>query len=250
MKLQIMSDLHFEFFSGKHKEFVNSLPIVGDVLIVAGDVVNRSRLLVEALDCLAKRFPNVLYVPGNHDYWGEMAVSVGGLFEHVEECNDNLVVLRNQIESSGQWSSDLRMPSPVLRGTTLWFSKTGNTEQMAYCWSDFNAIKEKRTWIYNQNKLAKVFLNDCHPGDIVVTHHLPSYRSVPARFKGEIANCFFVCDMEQLILEKKPKLWIHGHTHDSCDYTLGETRIVCNPLGYYGTSDQNKKFDPGLVIEV
>jgi hypothetical protein len=28
-----------------------------------------------------------------------------------------------------------------------------------------------------------------------------------------------------------PKLWMHGHTHDRCDYMLGETRVVVNPLG-------------------
>jgi len=30
------------------------------------------------------------------------------------------------------------------------------------------------------------------------------------------------------------KLWIHGHTHESFDYMVGDTRIVCNPRGYIG----------------
>ena len=25
------------------------------------------------------------------------------------------------------------------------------------------------------------------------------------------------------------KLWIHGHSHDRCDYQLGKTRVVANP---------------------
>jgi hypothetical protein len=27
-------------------------------------------------------------------------------------------------------------------------------------------------------------------------------------------------------------LWIHGHTHTAFDYTVGNTRVVCNPRGY------------------
>jgi Icc-related predicted phosphoesterase len=48
-------------------------------------------------------------------------------------------------------------------------------------------------------------------------------------------NRFFVNDMSDRINAKKPKLWVHGHTHDSCDYIAGErTRVVCNPKGYPG----------------
>ena len=45
-------------------------------------------------------------------------------------------------------------------------------------------------------------------------------------------NRFFVSDETPLILDKKPRLWVHGHTHLTCDYMLGETRVVCNPHGY------------------
>ena len=30
------------------------------------------------------------------------------------------------------------------------------------------------------------------------------------------------------------ELWVHGHTHDSTDYQLGRTMVLCNPLGYAG----------------
>jgi hypothetical protein len=46
-------------------------------------------------------------------------------------------------------------------------------------------------------------------------------------------------------------LWVHGHTHDSFDYVVNGTRVVCNPRGYaqYGVNE-NPRFDPGFVIDI
>ena len=44
-------------------------------------------------------------------------------------------------------------------------------------------------------------------------------------------------------------LWVHGHTHDSADYTIGATRVLCNPRGYSGV-ELNPRFDPNLLVEV
>lgn len=94
-------------------------------------------------------------------------------------------------------------------------------------------IKDFRNQVYKKNTESIEFLKrELLSGDIVLTHHLPSYRSVPQRYKTSPLNGFFVCDLEGLILERKPSLWVHGHTHDSLDYHLGNTRIVCNPYGY------------------
>ncbi len=53
--------------------------------------------------------------------------------------------------------------------------------------------------------------------------------------------------VSQIIEEQQPALWVHGHTHDSCDYHVGATRVVCNPKGY---EYENKAFDPELVVRV
>ncbi len=47
------------------------------------------------------------------------------------------------------------------------------------------------------------------------------------------------------------QLWIHGHTHDSFDYLVNGTRIVCNPRGYARDGvNENPRFDPNLLIDV
>jgi Icc-related predicted phosphoesterase len=63
-------------------------------------------------------------------------------------------------------------------------------------------------------------------------------------------NAFFVCDMTAHISERQPKLWIHGHSHDRCDYLLGTTRVVANPLGYPSEPRSLEAFDPAFQIEV
>lgn len=46
-------------------------------------------------------------------------------------------------------------------------------------------------------------------------------------------------------------LWIHGHTHDSFDYTVEGTRVLCNPRGYAKNGvNENTSFHAGLVVQV
>ncbi|HUF20668.1 MAG TPA: metallophosphoesterase, partial [Burkholderiales bacterium] len=66
MQIQIFSDLHLEF-SDKHPPF--QPPHTGaDVVVLAGDIDNGTR----GIDWAEKSFPGaaVLYVPGNHEYYG------------------------------------------------------------------------------------------------------------------------------------------------------------------------------------
>src|SRR5207253_8190939 len=53
-----------------------------------------------------------------------------------------------------------------------------------------------------------------------------------SRFADSLLNACFVSDAERLIDASRARLWIHGHTHDSFDYCLNGTRVVCNPRGY------------------
>jgi hypothetical protein len=46
-------------------------------------------------------------------------------------------------------------------------------------------------------------------------------------------------------------LWVHGHTHDSFDYVVNGTRVLCNPRGYAKDGvNENVRFDPDLLVEV
>jgi hypothetical protein len=51
---------------------------------------------------------------------------------------------------------------------------------------------------------------------------------------------FVSTDMFQLIQRYQPELWVYGHTHESCDYFVGKTRLISNPLGYIRKSEDLK----------
>ena len=114
------------------------------------------------------------------------------------------------------------------------------------------ASVKKLDWVYAENAEGLALLvQAAGVADVVVTHHLPSQRSVAPRLEGSQLNAFFVCDCERIIEEGGPGFWIHGHTHTVCDYQLGETRVprvLCNPFGYRGEGQTG--FVEKLVVEV
>ena len=60
---------------------------------------------------------------------------------------------------------------------------------------DFSLIRDCESWVYEQNAaFEKVLATQVAAGDVVVTHHLPAFDSVPARFARAAMNAFFVCD--------------------------------------------------------
>jgi Icc-related predicted phosphoesterase len=101
---------------------------------------------------------------------------------------------------------------------------------------DFHLIEGFEDVVYRENaRHLEVFGREIRPGDIVVSHHLPHPQSVNIQFRAGLAsrlNPFFLCDCEALIEGARPAAWIHGHTHTPCDYVVGATRVVCNPIGY------------------
>lgn len=82
---------------------------------------------------------------------------------------------------------------------------------------------------------------------VVLTHHLPHRNSIPPRFTGDLLNAAYASDLGDLIPVGRPNLWIHGRTHDNCEYRLHETRVVCNPRGY---RNENGSFNSSLLIDL
>jgi hypothetical protein len=75
---------------------------------------------------------------------------------------------------------------------------------------------------------------------VVVGHHAPSRISTKPRYqKDVVVNGGYSSSLDDFILDHPQiRLWTHGHTHDTFDYMIGSTRIVCNPRGYAGHEEQ------------
>jgi Icc-related predicted phosphoesterase len=241
MKLQILSDLHLEHHRDRGVQFVSQLPVVAEILIVAGDLCNGDELL-PTLDMLAAKWKDVVYVFGNHELYGHSFASVRENLVYINETRDNVHVLDNSLVS-------LRGQRFV--GTPLWFHwhkcvKAIKAGLLVY--NDFKAIRSFDPQVFEENAKAVRFLQDevC-AGDVVITHSAPSPVCVPARFEGDPINPMFFCDVSDLIRERKPALWVHGHTHDAIERQVGATRCICNPFGY---GWENTGFMDDLVVEI
>ena len=85
---------------------------------------------------------------------------------------------------------------------------------------------------------------------VVVTHHAPTPQSVAPRFEADPCNGAFASDLEALIAEHQPALWIHGHMHDPVDLVLGKARVLCNPAGYRACENEQRGYVPQLCVEI
>lgn len=84
---------------------------------------------------------------------------------------------------------------------------------------------------------------------VIIGHHAPSYQSIHEMYRNQAEmNYAFCSNLDQIMWDHDQiRLWVHGHVHNAFDYQVNQTRVVCNPLGYPGESNQ---FNPALVVEV
>lgn len=251
MKLHILSDLHLEFGPLE-------LPATeADVLVLAGDIDLHTRGIEWGASVALGR--PVIYVPGNHEYYHS---HMSGLALEMRKRADARGV--HLLDSDEVVVGDVRF-----LGTTLWtdfalYGPSASTIQAMRTadiyMADFGLIRYGGKRLFTARDAARIHhaavrwlrqrLAVAHNGPtVVVTHHCPHPRSIPTRFEGDILTPAFCSDLSSLIEEFQPDLWVHGHTHDSFDYRVGGTRVVCNPRGYYGR-ELNASFRADLTVDL
>ena len=243
MKINVVSDLHEEF--GPF-----AMPCVDrDVLVLAGDV-NCGRDALPFLEKVCGSGP-VIYVLGNHEYYNHDFDEVSSFWLNIGLKNLHVLENRTQIIGNTRFV-----------GATLWTnmnSRDPRTMKVASIeMSDYSVIDKSSVKLSPEDTMAcfdrsVAFLKDELPKPfrgqtVVVTHHLPSFKSVAPQFEGDTLNGAYASALDDLIIEYQPALWIHGHTHVSCDYHIGGTRVVCNPRGY--SDEDNPDFKPGLELRI
>jgi Icc-related predicted phosphoesterase len=136
-------------------------------------------------------------------------------------------------------------------GGTLWtnFGGTEYYQNLAqHGMNDFRVFSTDDALRWHHETVY--FLDTLEPYDrtVVVTHHAPSFLSVHPKYAGDKLNPAYASNLEHLMTAP---VWIHGHMHDSSDYTVGNTRVLCNPRGYpKGDHSENAYFNPTATFEV
>jgi len=252
MKIWLLSDLHLEYADLRQPLTTPD----ADVCVVAGDLC---RGIASGVEWLARHIAPAMpciYVAGNHEFYKgsikeglEDGRAAAGQYPNVHFLENDSVVI-----------NDVRF-----LGATLWtdYAVEGPPEvAMRHArdrMNDYRRIAEqKKPWFrflpttaIKMHQQSRLFIENALRADpiktVVVTHHLPHPQSLPPQPKGDLLNAAYASDLTDVIEAGRPALWVHGHTHESCDYTVGVTRIVCNPRGYAG---ENGRFDPMLVIRI
>ena len=253
MKLNILSDLHLSR---------GALPIPqtdADAVVLAGDIARPAQAVAWA-GGFAKP---VLYVPGNHEFYGS---SLDGTLAELKRlcAGTGIRVMDND---------EVILSGVRFLGTTLWtdFMLFGEGEERGAAMReaqrvmrDFSRIRladagqepftpaASAALFAGQARWLKARLAEPHDGPtVVITHHAPSRGSIHPRFADSPLNACFVSDAQALVEASGAHLWVHGHTHDSFDYRIGGTRVLCNPRGYAKDGvNENPLFEADLMVEV
>jgi len=250
VKLHVVSDLHLGFAAFE-------LPDAhADLVVLAGDIARPP----EACAWAQRLGKQVVYVAGNHEFYGgsidgtiaALRAHSAGTAIHLLEA-DELIVDGVRFLGTTLWSDFAVVDAPERAAAQALsmirdFSRIRADESSGRLFSPADSIRLFR----NSASWLREKLDEPWNGPtVVVTHHAPSPRSIHPRFAGLPLNACFVSDAEHLMGGNRVALWIHGHTHDSFDYLVRDTRVVCNPRGYVKHDIQeNASFDPALVVQI
>lgn len=253
MRLAVYSDLHLEFGPFEPP------PLEVDLVVLAGDIA----LGTEGIYWAEATFnAPVIYVVGNHEFYHEEVDSLWRDLQDADSDCPKVTLLENR-------TSELTSDGKVYRflGSVLWsdFAAGGEHEvrqaktEARDFMADYKVVRHGRmtltpettaSWHEDARDWLKSELRRPFDGEtVVITHHGPSLRSIEPRFEGSLLNGAFVSDLEDLIRETQPALWIHGHTHHNVDYRIGRTRVLANQRGYHGRAPA-PGFRPDLVLEL
>jgi predicted phosphodiesterase len=276
MKIQLLSDLHLEFapidlIGGE------TLLLAGDITVadtLRGDRTDKQGIEVrlntkEFFDQAAAKYQRVYYIAGNHESYQGGYDRTHSLLRTMVSQYPNITFLQNE-------TVDLT-PTVRLFGSTGWTDLNKGDIGAKDCarigMNDFagaiRASAAHRRPLFspedsiNEHMLMLQKLSaelDAHPDKsyLVMTHHCPTFKSVHPKYRNDLLNYAFASEDDGFIMNHPNiKWWVHGHTHDSFDYMVGDCRVMCNPRGYTnvnsyrrGSPPENDNFNPNFTFEV
>jgi Icc-related predicted phosphoesterase len=268
MDIWTLSDIHLTLAETRSFDMPFAVPNA-DVCVVAGDITDD---LAPGLEWLSRnilpRMP-VVTVLGNHEFFGydipgarRMAASMAAdLGIHL--LDDSSADIDGVRFAGGTLWTDFRLFEDTDENTT--FTQRACMAEAKSKFGDFDEIWATEA---SDRQMARLFnprdALGLHQGTVsyldrllhdsdstptvIVTHHAPSSRSIHSKFIEMPTSAAFASSMDSFISAFQPDLWIHGHVHDSFDYRIGSTRIVCNPRGY--EAHPNPAFQSSMILTV
>jgi predicted phosphodiesterase len=249
MKIQIVSDLHLEFLNSYQTEElaykISNSP--AETLILAGDICSfklpNIDNLYSFLDIVEDRFENIIYVVGNHEYYGCS-------FKEVQ-CQI-LILLTNYHNVHTLENNQITIDYITFYGTTLWFEENVDTSMFRQYLNDYRCIQDFNPDAWSRKAIQ--FIKNVPDDDskkVLITHHVPHSRFIYEKYVGNDMNCFYLNEIGKFL--GKFDLVTFGHSHESVNYQFSDRcRAISNPRGYVdsGNEGSNDKFQYQLIVEV
>ncbi len=254
MRILVLSDLLLEL---PFNQYTAPDEDTFDTVIPAGDIHSGTEGVYWAKETFSGTKP-VYYLPGNHEFYG---FDIDCLVEQMRHAASNSQV-RLLWRDAVQHDCDT-----VIIGATLWTDyKLGGIDEIRAMDLARRGVADHRRMLKGVNRFqpedARALFNEDRRfieeslaasqarRPIVVTHHLPSSRCADAQWHGSPLNAAFASDLDDLV--SRSSVSIHGHTHASVDFTVGNSRVVANPAGYprNGVERENAAFEPARIIEI
>lgn len=254
MKIQVMSDLHVN----QDRLVARDLPEVqnqADVLVIAGDTVDKDTLeLPKFLDWYSSIKKPIVFIMGNHEYdgWNSVVAAPKQTRLILEKYNRNTIFLENGVKAIegylfvGATLFSYLDPLKEVKMRTFMNSRYMPGDLTGYWWNDKFSKSSRFIDFVLHNKTTELSKT------IVVTHFGPTFQTMNMEYKDNYSNDYFFSDLDYILENKGPRLWIHGHTHKPFRGTVGMSELVVNPRGYtrFWGDEENPGFDPALIIEV
>ena len=241
----------------------------------------RSEKWMEFFTHCSEQFKDVIYIMGNHEhYHGDFAKSYDQLKESLADL-PNIHVLEKEFITFGDvtficgtlWTDMNKEDPNTLYGIKGYMNdyriiedsgevvhfkvpvygtkEDGSTDYNNIVSQEFHtrsgkfspekSVREHKAMLKVIDEVTKGMVTEKF---VVVGHHAPSKMSTKPKYRDDVmVNGAYSSDLSEFILDRPMiKVWTHGHTHDTFDYMVGSTRIVCNPRGYANYEDRADNF--------
>lgn len=254
MKIWIISDLHLRQKDAMSLVRPDRFPDA-DVCVVAGDVCDSLHLSVNWVGKVIRPVMPVVYVLGNHEFYdtsiekGRKDAAMIAKAQGVTLLDDGMALIGGmrflggtlwtdfELFAVGDAESRSKLAAEAMYRTkqgladyvNIYLTSTGEGGIIPRMMVPRDTVDmHRRTLAFLEASLAEPFDGPT----VVVTHHAPHPLSVHPKYADDPVTAGFVSDLSGLIERTQPDLWLHGHVHQPFDYSVGRTRIACNPRGY------------------